>query len=391
MIQLRATWRVKEIQKKRVTMTKTLHNARRGFTLVELLVVIAIIGILVGLLMPAVQAAREAARRAQCQNNLRQMGLAVANFESAQKKFPRAGEHFATNPATGVIHKTQCYQSLTTMILPYLEQQAVYESMNKALRHNEGTNVTAMQNGVGAGAVIPSYICPTNGLRPASRDTEGYGCLDYAPLPYVEISTANSVITGLPAGRFNSALTPQPYAAQFYELYVGGASDVADSKKYQLKQTVDLMAYGTFDVNFGGAKIGSISDGASNSILMYEDVGRSDRMIPDTSLAANSYLDPVLMAGRKHWRWAEPDSSSGASKIMNNNSTPRGGPPGCTWNNHDCGPNNEWFSFHTGGAQAVMADGSVRYFSETMNLRTVYSLGTREQGEVIDGDGAAGL
>jgi prepilin-type N-terminal cleavage/methylation domain-containing protein/prepilin-type processing-associated H-X9-DG protein len=372
-------------------MTKSFTNARRGFTLVELLVVIAIIGILVGLLMPAVQSAREAARRSQCQNNLRQMGLAIANFESAQKKLPRAGEHFAINPATGIKHRAQCFQSLTTMILPYLEQQQVYQSMNLTLRHNEGVNITAMQTGAGPGAVIPTYICPTNGLRPGSRDTEGYGCLDYAPLPYVQINTANSALTGLPRNDYASALTANAYQPQFYQLYTGGGAEVAGDKKYQLRPSADLMALGTFDINFGGARMGQITDGASNSILIYEDVGRNDRMIPDTSLPANSYYDVVDGMGRRHWRWAEPDSSSGCSKVMNNNASPRGGPPTCTWNNHDCGPNNEWFSFHTGGAQACMADGSVRFFSETMNLRTVYSLGTREGGEIVDGEGAAGL
>ncbi len=71
---------------------------------------------------------------------------------------------------------------------------------------------------------------------------------------------------------------------------------------------------------------------------------------------------------------------------MNNNKTPREGPPTCKWNNHDCGPNNEWFSFHSGGANAVLGDGSTRFFSENLNLRTLYSLQTRDNGEAIKAD-----
>lgn len=362
------------------------HGKRRGFTLVELLVVIAIIGILVGLLLPAVQAAREAARRMSCQSNMRQFGLAAMNFESAYKKFPRAGEHFATDPSTNTQYKTQCFQSATTMILPQIEQQSVYQSINLTQRYNEGVNVTAKDAGNAAGAVIPIYLCPSNGLRQENRDTEGYGCLDYAPLPYVEVSATAAAATGFAAGRYPSAMTPQPYRSVYYQMYSGGASDVAASKKYQLKSSTDLMSIGGFDPVFGGSKIASITDGTSNSILFYEDVGRNEKMIPDSSLPANSYLDPVDMAGRRHWRWAEPDSSSGASKVMNNNATPKGGPATCRWNNHDCGPNNEWFSFHTGGANANLADGSVRFFSASISLRVLYQLSTRDTGENVEGD-----
>ena len=96
---------------------------RLGFTLVELLVVIAIIGILVALLLPAVQAAREAARRSECVNNLKQIGIGVHNFDSAYKKLPHSGQCDSTgsNSTTYMIHST------ATLLLPYIEQQAVYD------------------------------------------------------------------------------------------------------------------------------------------------------------------------------------------------------------------------------------------------------------------------
>ncbi len=353
-------------------------RTRSAFTLVELLVVIAIIGILVGLLLPAVQAAREAARRMQCSNNLKQLGLASMNFESAHKAFPRAGEHFVN--FNGNTHKTQDYYNSFAMLLPYLEQTNVYNSINFDFRHNEGPNIAAAQRGEGPGAVIATFLCPTNPLREDSRDNEGYGCSDYAALPYVQIKASASAATGLPEGKFNSVLTGRQYQTYFYQEYSAADPTIGSSKRVQLKPSNELLAL-NFNMVEGGAKIGACTDGLSNSILSYEDVGRNPSM-DGTGGSPNNYLDPVDGHGRRHWRWAEPDNSSGASRIINNNGFPFGGPSSCPWTAHDCGPNNEMFSFHTGGAQAVMGDGSVHFLSENIDLRVFYSLSTRDQGEV---------
>jgi prepilin-type N-terminal cleavage/methylation domain-containing protein/prepilin-type processing-associated H-X9-DG protein len=357
-----------------------VRRKRQAFTLIELLVVIAIIAILIGLLLPAVQKIREAANRMKCSNNLKQIGLGAHNYESAYGMFPRSGEHLVT--IGGTVYKTQDFQSPLTMILPYIEQDNVYRQFNLALRHNEGSNATLAASGQGPGAVINAYLCPTNPLRPSPRDSQGYACSDYAFLPYVEISAANAAATGLPAGRYNSAISSAPLPTNLYQMYAASSPDVAASKSMQLLPSAALAGV---DVLFqGGATIASISDGTSNSILLYEDVGRSESMTGTPSgFTANGYLDPIDGAGRRHWRWAEPDNTSGASKNMNNNNTPRGGPSTCPWTYHDCGPNNEWFSFHPGGAHACMGDGSVRFWRDSISLRTVYSLSTRDGGEVI--------
>jgi prepilin-type N-terminal cleavage/methylation domain-containing protein/prepilin-type processing-associated H-X9-DG protein len=394
-------------------------RARVGFTLVELLVVIAIIGVLAGLLLPAIQQAREAARRMSCGSNMRQLALATLNFESAYRRLPRSGEHIAVN-STGLTQRAQCFQALTTMILPYMEQDNVYQSFNLKLRHNENVvgsttvgNAASASRGEGPGAVIPSYICPSaTAYRQNNRDSFGYGVLDYAPLPYATAGAGDLAVLNITgttpqytARVYKTMLTPEPYEARFYQQYSGAAADVlttttASNKAFQLNPSATLFAAGSgFEVGQGGAKLAATSDGLSNSIMFYEDAGRSEIMhTADPGYAAaagtqppNSYLDPVDLQGRRHWRWAEPDSSSGASKEMNNNKNPKGGPPGavsaggCPWVYHDCGPNNEWFSFHTGGANACFGDGSTRFVSEAATRRTLFQLQTRDFGETIDG------
>ncbi len=160
--------------------SSTRLRKTRGFTLVELLVVIAIIGILIGLLLPAVQMAREAARRSQCKNNMKQIGLAIANFESARGVLPTGGQGMKTtgNPPTNAT--VFDVQGTFAYILTYLEQP-IGSTINFAFAYNDKN---APQNQIAASVQPPSFLCPSNGqyeVDPQGYNLQGYGQADYAP------------------------------------------------------------------------------------------------------------------------------------------------------------------------------------------------------------------
>lgn len=302
----------------------------KGFTLVELLVVIAIIGLLVGLLLPAVQAAREAARRIQCSNNVKQLGLSVLNYESAYLRLPSAGQgtNYTTNPPSTTIGR----QSVFTAILPYLEQNNIYQQLDLRFAYNETPgNIAASKQG------IAIFVCPSNSIRPGSTDKTGFGCTDYGPVYYVDLDP----VTGLR----NKALRAD-----------GGITD-------------------------GWPRIAQISDGVSNTVGFGEDVGRSENMQPN-----HVYVDPIDGQKRRVWRWGDPDCAFGVSKLINNNKMPMNGPSTCPWVDNNCGPFEEIFSQHPGGANVGLLDGSVQFLSESMSASNLRSLVTRSGGEVRTSD-----
>jgi len=297
-----------------------------GFTLVELLVVIAIIGVLMGLLLPAIQSAREAARRTSCANNSRQLGLAALGYESANRRLPSGGQgtDFSTTPPSTVFD----IHSVFTMLLPYAEQSILYERMDLRRAYNEN-----QQNIEATRVSIPELLCPTASWRTATVDTEGYGYVDYGPIYYVDLDPA----TGLP--------------------------------NKQLRAAGALVK--------GGTRISEITDGTSNTILFGEDTGRDERM-----QAGHVYVDPLDGQNRRFWRWAEPDNAFGVSKVINNNSNPAGGPPQCPWTKNNCGPFDEMFSHHPGGAHVTMGDASTQFLAEDTSVSIYRALITRSAGDM---------
>jgi len=230
-------------------MKRRKHPA---FTLIELLVVIAIIAVLIALLLPAVQQAREAARRTQCRNNLKQLGLAMHNYHDAHRVFPPGVTSWNTSggaPFCQYVASAQSCDAETarasnssalTLILPFMEERALYTAYNMRLACCAVQNTTSVQG------VVKSFVCPTNErgetlITPAYY--RGYG----APTDYVLNMGGNSLLTcASPYALTTSAVTGFPGI---------------------LKPGV-----GPFNVN-SNVSIRSIRDGTSNSFLMGEGAG----------------------------------------------------------------------------------------------------------------------
>lgn len=354
------------------------RKQRRAFTLVELLVVIAIIGILVGLLLPAVQAAREAARRMSCSNNVKQIGLAVANHESAYKRLPHSGQCDSTGSSTTVY----MMHSTPTLLLPYIEQQTVFNmfdfTTNSVAHYGaspSGSNFitpsgciihrttkgksyddpTHPSGQVAAQTSIPTYVCPSTPLDTGSRDpVDRLGGIDYM---FVAVSDVDSRVGSATYGM----RTPTSDAAYF-----------------------QMRVLGMLDCE--GSRLASTTDGTSNTVMVIEDAGRAHPNVTHFGALSSRYTPvstpafPVNMLtgplGRHMYAWADADAASngysGPSNAIapgsrlakiNNFQAPTGGPPECKWSVNNCGPNDEPFSFHGAGCNASMGDGSVKFLS----------------------------
>jgi len=325
-------------------------SRRPAFTLVELLVVIAIIGVLIALLLPAVQAAREAARRSQCLNNSRQIGLGILNFESAKKLLPSGGEGTDwTDPANP---KTSFDRHSTfTQILPYMEQVTISSQFNFAYGYNDSR---APQNQQAAKAHIEAFLCPSNSIR--QPDPLGYGGTDFMPTVYTDIDPDTGVREPL-KWRADGALALTP------------------------------------------VRFALVSDGTSNTIAIAEDAGRNWEEIEPFTLSKYddipTAVDQPPSKKRSINRWAEPDTGNGVSgpynstagnlkPVINNHATPVNGPEDCLWSRNNCGPNDEIFSFHAGGADAVYADGSAHFLNESIAPQVMRTLVTRGEGDMTD-------
>ncbi len=332
-------------------------SSRHAFTLVELLVVIAIIGILVGLLLPAVQAAREAARRMQCSNNLKQVGLALHNYESAYRAWPAQ----SSGPSTGPQFVAR-RGSWFTAALPFFEQDGLYKSFDSMKHWHEPANQPAVM------ANIPTLRCPS---APDRVGFEWTVLVDYAN------ASSTTAITS-PRTFFNGAITD--YAN------VGGVGTQLNGVLPLSSQLSDPLNCGILKTT--SVRLAEVTDGLSNTLLLVECAGRpglyqKGRLVPDgatpkTWSGSASVTRPFPTGGV----WASHNKGfliDGA--LSDGNTAVR--PGTCSIN---CSNDNEVYAFHTGGAEMLMADGSVRYVSASLPIDQLVGLASRNGAEVVSVD-----
>ena len=337
---------------------------RRGFTLVELLVVIAIIGILVGLLLPAVQAAREAARRMQCSNNLKQIGLSLHNYESAHKRLPPG--HNRGNEATPF-----------ALILPFVE------ASNGHVLFNFSVGMTNAANNAATILQFPFYNCPTEPSTgfvtwPSGTGTQAgkvsYGQNMGTNTVYRDETGAGNAVAsglGLRTGVFFQTTAATPMSLPFQAI-----SDGLSNTVFMSEIRRGFMAGTGSD---GTVAVGGPEDFASPVNVTVSALG-----------GLNNPYNPAQCnnSGGQRWRGRGLQYYRGITvyTFYNHTLPPNSPLRDCVARNNLAEGHISARSYHTGGVNCVLGDGSVRFTSSNVDQLIWSAVGTRAGGEVASGE-----
>jgi prepilin-type N-terminal cleavage/methylation domain-containing protein/prepilin-type processing-associated H-X9-DG protein len=327
---------------------------RRGFTLIELLVVIAIIAVLIALLLPAVQAAREAARRAQCVNNLKQMGLALHNYHDVNNAFPnlRPGDDVNANDSNAM--------STWVVTLPQMEQTALYNAWNFSLAFNDpsvdpkyAASCIPQANSTVARTVLTVFNCPSDNRQPFVS-TSNSGRNDIPQLPQLAVSSyAVNAGTGGPPNCCDDPILP----------YV----------------ITDLKHGNNGFADYGLPRgVRDITDGTSNTVAVGETAYSNDGAYFGIQIGKCTGFN----SGFNVWTVSLRHGSNFRGPKNPPNTTPgllvsAGGL---------CGMNGAFGSRHSGGVNFLFADGSVHYVKNSISLPTYRAICTRNGGEIVSSD-----
>lgn len=307
---------------------------RSAFTLIELLVVIAIIAVLIGLLLPAVQRVRDAAARAQCQNNMRQLGLALHHFHDQYGVFPASGWTQAGpgNPAGK-------YVGWRPLILPFIEQENLQRIYDFNLNWWEGVNLIA------AAVTVKTFQCP------ATPSREVLSAVAKPPRPAMTFAN--------------------PLATTDYEAIMGVQPSSIDPTYYNATNRFAVMHRNS------RVRMTDIIDGTSTTIMVVECGGRPAIYRRGREFAPNGDDQGIC--------WADSEGPFSLDGSNADGSLEGCGPAaGCIYGINRRN-DNEPYSFHSGGANFLFADGHVQFIAEDVPLRILAALCTRRAREAISG------
>ncbi len=331
----------------------------RGFTLVELLVVITIIGILIALLLPAVQAAREAARRGQCANNLKQIGLALHNYHGAFRTFPIGSQIGSVSQAYAT--------NWRVAVLPFLEESALHGQLNTK------TGSFWAHTGFAGNTILYStrvqgFLCPSSIFEATNPSALGYSHYPPNTTDYTQCSMVMDYV-GV------SGATPDPI----------GRTNVC---------TGDVLASSSSACNTGimvpdaSKQISDCTDGTSNTVIVAEQSGQ----VNGTERSANALggWHGWANVGRSTWNSSTSLPLASAGFWYTAGTTTVRYAPNAFWFSGALSPANSGFSantvinsFHPGGLNLLLADGSVRFASENILIDTLRQLCVRDDGHVV--------
>jgi prepilin-type N-terminal cleavage/methylation domain-containing protein/prepilin-type processing-associated H-X9-DG protein len=376
-------------------------RSRRGFTLIELLVVIAIIAILIGLLLPAVQKVREAAQRAQCQNNLKQMGLAAHNYESTNSYLPPQYGTVAS-PVDGAVGSNDA--SPQALILPYVEQASKYSQFNFNYKTWNDTvptdsNGTKLQgipanpnvNLAARTQDIPIYLCPSDpsdtkrGSNDSNHTAGDQGRLNYMAC----FGTTSHGLFGSPTGPgVGIFCIPTPDGRPPVNKIVKGVPivGVADGTS-----NTALWAE-TMRTTHPWPAVSGVRD--NTVIILPGDTGgfgaanvdADGRSLPQCAAGGGGWVQSIKYAGLQFERCLYGTTFYTHTLPPNWNKNIGNGPT----QQYNCGDGTITYfhvcasSYHSGGVNVCMADGSVRFVADNIDFPTWQAMGTRAGGEAVN-------
>ena len=357
-------------------------SIRRGFTLIELLVVIAIIAVLIALLLPAVQSAREAARRAQCINNLKQIGLAIHNYHSTINRFPLGGSRnpydFPAVYDSGNADPTSGYPpwdawSAQALMLPYVEQKPLYDAINFNYGPASRGGVSVLVNATVYNLKIAAFLCPSDGNAGNGNINSYHASGGTTSINCCSSNSRNST------GVFNYEL-----GASLAEITDGSSNTIAFGEVLCSESFPSGAKRGNSAGNIG-------SNQAANVIDVSTLVNAVAKVKNDFNLCSAKFLSGqgsgVSFGGGMGSRWG-----NGAYGYNMFNTI---GTPNITlWSScrMDCCVQSQHAHYvnassnHPGGSNFAMSDGSVKFIKNSVNMPTYWALGTKNNGEVISAD-----